>query len=274
MAVRSLILATLVACSSAKAPSSDERAAIVSLSPALTDTIVALGAAEELVGISRYCSMPAGADLPRLGGVQDLPLESVYSLRPSLIVSSDSLRGPSQRLVRAGFKVERFSEGSLRDVLATFSRMGSAIGRAEQGRQLTARVEADLARLAQPIDARARRVLLVFSSQGEPVTQVWAAGPGGWLGELLERIGLRNALSQGPSYAQLSTEGVIAVAPEIIVELNGQALDESAPIAKRWSALNQVPAVKNRRLHRLSGEALLRPGPRLVELARALAALR
>ena len=118
------------------------------------------------------------------------------------------------------------------------------------------------------------RVLLVFSSQGEPVSQAWVAGPGGWLGDLVSHVGLFNVLHEGLSYAQLSTEAIIELQPDAIVQLHGQEQDDAAPIGKRWGDLKQLYAVKNARLHRLSGEALLRPGPRLIELARALAAMR
>jgi len=157
MAVRLLILAALVGCSDTSlTPTASKRLTIVSLSPALTDTLVALGASDQLVGVSRYCSMPRGLALPRLGGVQDRPLEAIGSLKPSLIITSDSQRGPAAPLERAGFNVQRFSEGGLEAVLATFGQLANAIGRPKQGAQLTAQVRADLAQLAHPITPASR----------------------------------------------------------------------------------------------------------------------
>ncbi len=274
MALRFLVLAALVGCNGGKELSASKRSGIVSLSPALTDTIIALGAADQLVGISRYCTMPKGRILPRLGGVQDLPIEAIQSLRPSLVITSDSRHGPGEKLKQAGFNVEQFSEGSLNDVLETFSQLGAAIGRPEKGRQLSAQIKAELASLAAPLTLHSKSVLLVFSSQGEPVSQAWVAGPGGWLGNLVAHVGLINVLSEGLSYPQLSTEAIIELQPDVIVELHGQEQDAASPMSGRWGALKQLGAVKNGSLHRLSGEALLRPGPRLVELARSLAGMR
>ena len=132
MALRFLVLAALVGCNGGKESSASKRSGIVSLSPALTDTIIALGAVDQLVGISRYCTMPKGVVLPRLGGVQDLPLEAIQSLRPRLVITTDSRHGPAEKLRLAGVPVEQFSEGTLNDVLKTFSQLGAMIGRPEK----------------------------------------------------------------------------------------------------------------------------------------------
>ena len=247
---------------------------IVSLSPALTDTVVALGAGDSLVGLSRYCSAPKGRELPRLGGVQDAPIESILSLRPTLVLTSDSRHGPNQKLSRAGLKVVAFSEGRLAAILQSFEDIGQTINRIEQGRSLRRQTQDLLDQLKPSSQPKNNRALLIFSSDGEPVRQMWAAGPGGWLGDLLESVGFDNVLVSGPSYAQLSAEALIALKPDVIIELNARSSDNAQPILKRWGAFKTLPAVRNQRLHRLSGEAILRPGPRLVELARSLAELR
>ena len=274
MALRVLALLLCVACSATKPvepPSTSQR--IVSLSPALTDTISALGAADQLIGISQYCSAPKGSDLPRLGGVQDVPLESLIALSPSLIVTADSKHGPADQLRRAGLHVQTFSEGRLTQILQGFEQMGRLLGRPKRGEKLRQTIQSTLESLKPKTKGSKVKTLMIFSSQGEPVRQAWAAGPGGWLGDLMELIGLDNVLVSGPSYAQLSAESILTLKPELIIELNPQNTDKASSITKRWNVFSSIPAVKNNRLHRLSGEALLRPGPRLIELAQALAKL-
>ena len=148
------------------------------------------------------------------------------------------------------------------------------IGQPEQGKSLRLETEKKIQQLQPKTPAKNNRALLVFSSKGEPVRQLWAAGPKGWLGDLLVAVGFENVLVSGPSYAQLSTEALLVLKPDLIIELNASSDDQAGPIAKRWGAFKMLPAVRNQRLHRLSGEALLRPGPRIVELANSLAALR
>lgn len=274
MALRILILTLGIACTATEpAPLATNQQRLVSLSPALTDAITALGAAKNLVGISQYCTAPKGSDLPRLGGIQNLPLESLIGLKPSLIITSDSKHGPAEQLKRAGLTVETFSEGRLVHIIEGFERLGKLIGRPTQGKELRENVQQKLDALKPEQGGTRTKTLMIFSSQGEPVRQAWAVGPGGWLGDLMQYMGLENVLVSGPSYAQLSAESILSLKPELIIELHPQTVDRSRPIINRWKPFSSIPAVKNNRLHRLSGEALLRPGPRLVELAQALAKL-
>jgi iron complex transport system substrate-binding protein len=273
MALRTLVLLALFGCQAKTVKVASETPRLISLSPAITDTLAALGVASQIVAISQFCSAPDARQLPRLGGVQDLPVEAISALQPSLILSSNSQHGPGGKLQQAGFEVVQFSEGSLSDILLNVEGIGVAVGRDLAGKALAARLRQELKSLKRQPPGNAQRVLLVFSGAEGPVRSVWTAGPGGWLGELLQQTGLENARSAGPAYAQIGAEGLIALAPEIIVELNGQNRDDAKPMNERWAALNQIPAVRHNKLFRWSGEALLRPGPRLIELARKLAAL-
>ena len=61
---------------------------VVSLSPAVTEIIYALGAQELLVGRTDFCLYPdAAADIPSIGGISNLNIEKILSLNPDLVIS-------------------------------------------------------------------------------------------------------------------------------------------------------------------------------------------
>ena len=61
---------------------------VVSLSPAVTEIIYALGAQELLVGRTDFCEYPAEAqDIPSIGGISNLNIESILALNPDLVIS-------------------------------------------------------------------------------------------------------------------------------------------------------------------------------------------
>ena len=61
---------------------------VVSLSPAVTEIIYALGAENILVGRTDFCEYPAEAQqLPSIGGISNLNIESILSLNPDLVIS-------------------------------------------------------------------------------------------------------------------------------------------------------------------------------------------
>jgi ABC-type Fe3+-hydroxamate transport system substrate-binding protein len=95
------------------------------------------------------------------------------------------------------------------------------------------------------------------------------AGAGTLQDSLLTIAGGTNvAADAGQAWPQISPELVVARAPEVIVDL---AMGTEAGGRDLFAALATVPAVRDGRVVRLGGDALLRAGPRVVEAAQALA---
>jgi len=71
----------------------------------------------------------------------------------------------------------------------------------------------------------------------------------------------------------MSTEMVLARAPEVILELHYGRNDSNVDL-KPWDTLGTVPAVRNKRVYLLQGEEFVVPGPRVgaatEQLARTL----
>lgn len=64
-------------------------ARIVSLVPSTTETLFALGLGERVVGVTRFCTHPAGVrDLPKVGGTKDVDLARVRALAPDLVLGN------------------------------------------------------------------------------------------------------------------------------------------------------------------------------------------
>ena len=61
---------------------------VVSLSPAVTEIMFALGAQDLLVGRTDFCVYPdAAAKIPSIGGISNLNIESILALEPDLVIS-------------------------------------------------------------------------------------------------------------------------------------------------------------------------------------------
>ena len=61
---------------------------VVSLSPAVTEIIYALGAEDILVGRTDFCEYPPeAAQIPSIGGISNLNIEKILSLNPDLVIS-------------------------------------------------------------------------------------------------------------------------------------------------------------------------------------------
>lgn len=233
---------------------------IVTLAPSLTEMVIDLGRGGALVGVSRYDDAPEVAALPRVGGFLDPAPEAVLALAPDLILAQPSPgnRGPVERLAQLGVPVLVLPLQTVDETLASLRAVGNAIGRKADGEALAARIAGEIAATRRGFAAVPhRKVLLVYTWQPLVV-----AGPASFAHELLVAAGGENvAASAAGAYPTLSAEAALAAAPEIVIDASG-AHGAGAPIPGLGASIH-VP--------RSAG--LFRPGPRMLEALRELAAL-
>lgn len=264
----------LAACSGEGRPrvaSSRPASRIVSLSPAITETLFALGIGDRVVAVTDYCDRPEPARaLPKVGGYANPSVESVVAARPDLVLASP---GPGNReavlaMERAGLRVVVVPAETLDETLLSFERIAEAAGVPEAGRSLARECRDRLDAVRKRV-AGAAPVKTLFAVQVEPIV---AAGVGTLPSEILEIAGGRNVVSS-PRYPRLGIETVIGARPEVILQSRMDAAgDESAALAfwRRWPDL---PAARAGRLYLLPGDAALRPGPRVADAAEEIATL-
>jgi iron complex transport system substrate-binding protein len=245
------------------APSGEPR--IVSLSPATTEIVFALGLGPQVQGVTRYCDHPPEASaLPKIGGFIDPSFEATVGLAPTLAVAAGSpaLDGFLGRLRRAGIAVVAPPLETLDDTLRGIEAIGAATGRQREAAALAGQIQADLDRLrSRAASGRPVRTLLIYGHRPLVV-----AGPTTFAGELLALAGAENVASGAKvPYPTWSMEDVARAAPEVIVDasMGGEASENAA--LGRWAGWESIPAVRDGRVHVLRDTSLMRPGPRLGE---------
>ncbi len=251
---------------------------IVSLVPSVTETLFAIGAGPQVVGVSSYDREPPEVTgLPRVGALIDPDVERILSLRPDLVVVYASQADLREQMRRAGIATWPFAHAGLEDVARITTAIGALTGHAREGDALAASID------RQINDVRARdagstrpSVLLVFGREPLALRNIYASGGVGFLHDLIEVAGGRNVFADvSRESVQATTELILARAPDVIIELRPEGFsDGSREAAERaaWSTLGSVPAVRNARLHFLSGSEFVVPGPRIGKAAEKLAA--
>jgi iron complex transport system substrate-binding protein len=237
---------------------------IISLAPALTETLFALGRGERVVGVTRFDNWPAAVHgLPRVGGFVDPEPEAVLALHPDLIVASPvgGARHRLEALARLGAPVLLLPCESLAELWQAIATLGSLTDAEQPARELSERLQGELASQSQRSQrATPRRVLIVVGFR-----PLIAAGPGSFLDSLLPHVGAVNALGRGEHFVQLDLEAVAAARPDVIIETGS----EEQPPAGFWSRV--VPALlPHTRIARVPADVVVRPGPRLLEGTAAL----
>jgi iron complex transport system substrate-binding protein len=234
---------------------------VVTLAPSLTDTVLALGGKDVLVGVSRFDERPEVQTLPRVGGFVDPSVEAVVALRPDLVLvqPSPGNRTPVEALAGLGIPIVVLRLASVDDVLEGLRAAGAALGHPSEGEALAHALE----RTRAEVRARAQglaevRVLFVYGFQPLVV-----AGPGSFADELLQDAGGTNvAKDAGRAYPVWSLERALATKPDVVLDASDGAAG--------GEAVRALPGLREARWVRLPSPALLHPGPALGEGLREL----
>jgi iron complex transport system substrate-binding protein len=269
------LLAAVLGCARPPAPPSLAGATpqrIVSLTPALTEILFAVGAGERVVGVTQFCDFPSAAkEKPKVGGYVNPSVESVLALKPDLVVVSP---GPGNRdsaiaMQRAGLRLEIVPAETLEESLAAIEGVARVAGVEDAGRELAKSLRARIDAVAQRVVA-APRVKTLFCLQTDPII---AAGRDTLPSQLLELAGGSNVIA-APRYPRVDVEAVAAAMPELILQARMDVADgsEHAEDAfwKRWPA---IPAVAHGRVVVLPDDVALRPGPRVADAVEELAGI-
>jgi iron complex transport system substrate-binding protein len=251
---------------------------IISLIPAVTEMIFAMGDGARLVGVSNYDRFPPEVDrIRKVGGLLDPDVEGIISLKPDLVVVYATQRELVQRLDRARIPYLPYEHRALPDITVTIRALGRRIGSAARGDAVALDMERSLAAIraaTSPLPHPA--TMLVFGRDPSTLRNVYASGGYGFLHDMLEIAGGRNVFGDVKRQSvQASTEMILTRRPDVIIELKYGDSPKTVDIPRvlgDWDALASVPAVRNHRVTLLVGNDFVVPGPRVVGATRKLAA--
>lgn len=214
----------------AAAPPHSSGRATVSLSPAISATLVDLGVGDAVVGRTPWCwSVPA--DVPAVGSLLEIDYERLLATTPVAVLVQPGIGGVDRELERLaashGWRLGSWRLERLADVVGMLDGLRELPPVAGDERAL-ARLEARRAEVAGLLAARlpaaAPRVLLLVAA--EPPT---AAASETFLDELLRAAGGRNALDGRRGYLGLSLEEITEIRPDATIVLRDEpAGDEFA----------------------------------------------
>lgn len=236
---------------------------IISLQPSLTETLCALGACDSLVAIDRHSDWPRSVQqLPRVGGLADADIERIVRARPDLVLLRPRNR-VAERLKDLGLHVITLDTKSHADMRRNMEAVAQAIGRPGAGELLWARTDARLAALRKRLPPHWQGKRVYFELHGGVV----AAGEASFIGETLERLGLRNVVpaSMGP-FPKLGPEYVLRADPDLLIVHD---MPGAPPLSARpgWKNMRAVREGRYCAIPEPRFDVLVRPGPRIDEAA-------
>lgn len=241
---------------------------IVSLNPATTDLLFALGAGPRVVGRSRWDLYPAAVrDVPSLGDALRPSVEAVLGARPDLVVlyASEDNRPAYERLRASNIPTISLRTDRIADFDAAARLLGRLTGDSAAGATVADSVQRTLARVRRATQSLERPTVF---------WRIWEAplitiGRGSFLSELVDIAGARNIYEDiGAPSAQITFEDVVQRDPDFV--LVGPEGSTSLAQDPAWRALR---AVRDGRIRVVDTLLVGRPSVRLGEAAVHLAGL-
>lgn len=236
---------------------------IVSLNPATTELLFAIGAGSQLVGRTRWCDWPPAATrIQNVGDGFPPNVEAVLATHPDLAIlyPTGVNRAPARRLGELGIPVVALRTDRLEDLVRAVRSLGVATGHERVADSVAAGIEAELEGAARAVRDRPTGPTVVILSWTDPPLALGAAS---YLHEVVELAGGHDAFGNvARASVPTSIEVIANLDPDVI--LAGDAAVAALKERPEWRV---VRAVREGRVLPLDDPGLARPG------LRALAAI-
>ena len=247
---------------------------ILSFAPSITETLFALGLGDRVVGVTRYCNYPLQAkSLPRVGGYFDPNYEMILSLKPDMVLILKEHSSIAEFLHKNRICYKVIDNENVNAILRSFTTIGAMFGKTKQADSLVSIFKSELPG-AVPLQDRPRVLLCIGRDNpgSGSVSKVYLAGPKSFYSELINDAGGENAYADSSfSYPSFSGEGIIRLAPDIIIDLTasvaGVAMEK---VRQDWNRLAMVPAVKYLLVFCPVNDFMTIPGPRIGLIVREI----
>jgi iron complex transport system substrate-binding protein len=238
---------------------------IVSLGPSVTEILCAIGATENIVGITDYCNYPEQIkNLPSIGGFVTPNMEKIIALSPDLIIG----RAPGtkmpvvKRLASLDIPVFIIYPKSIQDVIDTVTKMGNLVNKKREACLLYHSLTTQITKVRGLVKSlkRSRALYLIGF---HPFVTVNRDTLGGQLIELAGGINIAaNMMEQHP---RCNNEWIIKEDPDVIILSTMQQKFGPEFASKLFCKMPVLSAVRANRIFVIESELIDRPSPRIAE---------
>lgn len=249
---------------------------IVSLAPANTEILFALGLGDRVVGVTDYCNYPAEAqEKPKVGGFSTVNIEKVVAAKPDLVLAAyGNTEEVVNHLRNLGMTVVTLNpdsmQGTLRDIILT----GEATGRTTEATALKNSMQTRIDAVTAAVGTTSERPTVMHAVWYDPI---WVSGNATFQNELITLAGGKNAFSDIEGWQIVTMERFITTNPEIILVNSGTGMGESGnDMIYRYfmneSRFSKMKAIKDDTVYIVNSDIIDRGGPRIVDALEEVAA--
>jgi iron complex transport system substrate-binding protein len=238
---------------------------IVSLSPANTEILFAIGAGGAVVGVTEYCNFPEAAlAIGKVGGFSDISVEKVVRLKPDVVFASNLHAAKIvPALDRLKLKVVVIDPDRIESVFDSIRLAGKILGKNAESEKLVSGMLSRYDALIAKVN-KSEKVPLFWEISGD----LWTVGKGSFIDDLLAKAGGFNIASSLDSpWLQLSGEYIVKANPRVIFLADFPFGTKSGDLAKRpgWGSVSAVKSGNIIEVSLADNDKVSRAGPRIID---------
>jgi iron complex transport system substrate-binding protein len=178
----------------------------VSLSPAITEILFALGAGEQVIGVSEYCDYPEEAlEKPKMGDFTNPNFEVILEAEPDIIFVAAGIQEDFiNRFSELGVQIAVLDAENVEQVLENIELAGKIANRNTEAKELKEELQDRIQTVKEKIAATDTTPSVFFEVWDDPLM---TAGPGSFIHDLIELAGGKNIAEDLPErFAEFSKE--------------------------------------------------------------------
>lgn len=244
---------------------------VISLTPATTELMFALGAGDRLAGRTDYDNYPAEVSrVPAVATFQGVEMEKVVNIGPDLVLAGGNnftSQADIDKMRQLGFPVLVLYAKDVPGVLADISLVGQAVGETDAATQINASIQARIDEVETAV-ATLPAPRTFYEIGNDP--ELYGPAPDSFVADEVTLAGGNAITTADPSVFSIPLERLVSLDPEVIVL--GDAAYGVCPsdVASR-AGWKKITAVVNDAIVPVDDTIVTRPGPRIGEGLAALA---
>ena len=251
---------------------------IISLSPASTEILFAVGAQNQIVAVSDLSDYPPETkSLPKVGGFdgKTLSLETILSFKPDFVYLTDGMHNfLIEQLEQNNIKYYISSSSSINDIFSEMMEIGKITGHQAEAENKVASLQNQLQEITDSSSVNSSANADSTAKQKTVYYEVWNApymscGSSSFINDIIEKAGGKNIFANlQDAYPIVSEETILAENPDIILipQSSGISIDS----IKSRNGWNKMQAVQKNQIYLVDDNLLSRPGPRAINAVQNL----
>jgi len=245
---------------------------LISLSPSITEILYEINLGSSIVGNTKFCNYPEDAKYKKkIGGYLDMNIEMIIDLKPDVIIHYPE---HSKRLkpLRGIIKLIQVSHKNIQNIIDSIRKISITLNVKHKGELLIKRITDGLNSIrTRKKDAIRKKIMIVIGKTPGQLKNITIIGRGGFLNEIIEIAGGKNAYTGDISYPMVSIESIIKMNPDIIIQFSFM---DSSPSKEKligiWKKFPLIRAVFNKNIRIIKDDYWVRPGPQITKIAESL----